>query len=202
MTMVQGTGGAAADDALRVHIAQQWPDRPHEEFTWRLGPMYERYPEFRVRRIAPTGPDDGWAYVTIGAWVGGDGPERTEFFLLSPVEEALHVETLAMLSYYHLDPTHPLRVGDSLAIGRPWLEGSNADRVIVTPAYSLPEDFELCSVGDLRITYRWLVPITEQESVYASEQGFAKLEERFEKSEVDLLNAVRPSLVMFNDEVH
>lgn len=74
--------------------------------------------------------------------------------------------------------------------------------MIVTPAYSLPEDFELCSVGDLRITYRWLVPITEQESVYASEQGFAKAEERFEKSEVDLLNAVRPSLVMFNDEVH
>lgn len=61
--------------------------------------MSERHPDFRVRCVSPLGADDGWVYATIGGWVAGEGIERDEFYLLSPVEEALHVEALAMLTY-------------------------------------------------------------------------------------------------------
>lgn len=90
-----------------------------------------------------------------------------------------------------------MRVGETFWLGRPWLEGSTADRLIATPAYSLPAEFEICAVGDLRITYRWLIPITREESVYACEQGFSALEDLFEQSGADLLDPRRSSLVRF-----
>ena len=40
-------------DGLRSHLDRFWPDRPHEEFVWTLGPIGESLPRFRVRRRVP-----------------------------------------------------------------------------------------------------------------------------------------------------
>ena len=34
----------------RAHLDAFWPDRVHEEFVWKLGPIGESLPRFRVRR--------------------------------------------------------------------------------------------------------------------------------------------------------
>ncbi|MGH9282263.1 MAG: RHS repeat-associated core domain-containing protein, partial [Acidimicrobiales bacterium] len=49
-------GAEEVRDAVRRHLEGFWPDHPQEEFSWTLGPIEERLPGFRVRRIAPVKP--------------------------------------------------------------------------------------------------------------------------------------------------
>lgn len=195
--MAVATAGAEKDvyDALREHIARHWPGHHHEEFSWRQGPIMGRLPQFRVRRVCPVHDSDAWVYCTLGAWEAGAGPHRTEFFILSPSETPQHVESLAMVTYFHLDDRYRLSVGRDMQIGHPWIEGSQADRFVVAPAHALPESFEVCRAGELEIHYRWLVPITPEESAYLHEHGFGALEDLMEQSQVNLLDPARASLV-------
>lgn len=55
---------------LSKHVAQWWPDRDQVELEWELGPIRERLPLFRVRRISPIGPGQGYIYLSIGAFEG------------------------------------------------------------------------------------------------------------------------------------
>jgi hypothetical protein len=77
---------------IRRHISEFWPDSPQQEFSRTLGPIAERLPRFRVRRVQPMQPTDPWVYLTVGAWEATDA-DRAEFFILSPGETPRHVET-------------------------------------------------------------------------------------------------------------
>jgi hypothetical protein len=63
----------------------------------------------RVRRVVPGRPSQPWVYAKVGACSPGIEEGRgSELLLLSPGEEPLHVELLAMVAHCHRDPRHRL----------------------------------------------------------------------------------------------
>jgi Suppressor of fused protein (SUFU) len=180
----------------RLHLDEFWPDRPHEEFLWTLGPIARSLPRFRVRRIEPTARRDPWVYVTVGAWEAtADDTHGTEFLLLSPSENPLHVELLAMVANFHADVRYRLRVGKTVDIGRPWLEGSTADHLLVSLPYPFGSALERCEVGERHIQFLWLVPITAAEADLVQRRGMETLERLLEQGNVDVISPKRRSLV-------
>jgi hypothetical protein len=180
----------------RSHLNGFWPDRPHEELVWTLGPIMQTLPRFRVRRIAPAERRDPWVYVTVGAWEAtADQPHGTEFFLLSPEENPLHVELLAMVANLHADDRYRLNVGSTINIGRPWMEGSTADHLLVSLPYPYGPALEQCELGERHVRYLWLVPITATEANLVRQQGLEVLERLLEQSNVNVMSPKRRSLV-------
>jgi suppressor of fused protein SUFU len=177
------------------HIETFWPDRPHEDFIWTLGPTGESLPRFRVRRIAPVKRRDPWVYVTLGVWEAtAQDAHGSEFLLLSPEENPLHVELLAMVANLHLDPRYRLNVGSTIDIGRPWIDGSAANHLLVSLPYPYGPALERCDLGERHIRFFWLVPITAAEAELARNNGHEALGRLLEESNVDLLAPKRRSL--------
>jgi hypothetical protein len=178
-----------------IHLAQFWHRGKHEDFTWTLGrPIQAKLPHFRVRRIAPPSLGDPWVYATIGVWEATP-TDPIELFLLAPDENPLHVELLAMAAHFHADPKYRLQIGSVIDIGRPWIEGSRCEQLLVSLPYPYGPDLERCTIGELIIRYLWLVPITPAEAGLARRDGADALERIFEANDVDLLAPNRPSLV-------
>jgi hypothetical protein len=188
------TVGEEVRDSVRRHLAGYWPDRPQEEFAWTLGPIEERLPGFRVRRVAPVKPTDPWVYVTVGASEAADG-DGVEFFILSRSESPRHVETLAMVASFHADERYRLSIGQTVNIGRPWMEGSAANHLLVSLPYPYGPSLEHLDAPGRHVQFLWLVPITEAEARYVREQGLEAVEQLLECSEVDVIAPSRRSLV-------
>jgi hypothetical protein len=183
-------------DGIRSHLDRVWPDRPHEEFVWTLGPIGQSLPRFRVRRIAPTEKRHPWVYVTVGAWEAtADDVHGTEFLLLSPTENPLHVELLAMVANLHADERYRLKVGSTINIGRPWMEGSVADHLLVSLPYPYGPGLERCELGERHVRVLWLVPITAAEADLVRSKGLEALERLLEQPDVNVLAPQRRSLV-------
>ena len=180
-----------------AHLDAFWPDRAADDFTWELGPLKERLPEFRVRCVSPQEQDDGWVYASLGAWEAtADTGAGCEFVVHSPVESALHVELLAMVVNFHADPAYvPLDVGRVVDIGRPWLPGSNLTHLLVSLPYPWGPELECCTLPGLHIRYLWLTPITASEAVFVHGHGAEALEQRLEAAAVNSLAASRASVV-------
>lgn len=185
---------SSVDDLVRRHVADFFPGRDHEEFRWTAGPIGERLPGFRVRRIAPAQRTDPWVYTTIGAWQATDGQDSKEFFLLSPTESPAHVETLAMVTYFHADHRYRLSIGSSVNIGRPWMDGGISDHLLVSLPYPYGPRLEHLDADGTHVQFLWLVPITSAEAAYKNERGLEALEQLLD-SGVDVLDPRRPSLV-------
>jgi hypothetical protein len=184
-----------AFEGERSHLDGFWPDRVHEEFVWTLGPIGRSLPRFRVRRIAPAKRRDPWVYVTVGAWEAtADDAHGTEFFLLSPSEDARHVELLSMVANFHADARYRLTVGSTMNIGRPWMDGSVADHLLVSLPYPYGPALELCQLRERHVRFLWLVPITAAEANLVRGQGLEALERLLEQSKVDVISPKRRSL--------
>jgi hypothetical protein len=183
-------------DGVRSHLDRFWRDRPHEEFVWTVGPISQTLPRFRVRRIAPIQRRDPWVYATIGAWEAtADATHGTEFVFLSPSESPAHVELLAMVANLHADPRYRLDVGSTVDIGRPWMEGSPADHLLVSLPYPFGPELERCELTDRHVRFLWLVPITAAEAALAKSQGMESLEQLLERTKVDVIAPNRRSVV-------
>ena len=181
--------------AIRSHLELFWPERPHEEFEWTVGPIGESLPRFRVRRIAARSSREAWVYASIGVWeVTRDKASGAEFFLLAPSESPFHVELLAMVANLHADPRYRLSVGSVVGIGRSWTEGSRCDHLLVSRPYPYGPRLERCEVGGRLIRFLWLVPITAGEAALARRDGVDALERLLEQSEINPIAPTRPSV--------
>jgi hypothetical protein len=180
----------------RSHLDRFWPDRSHEEFVWTLGPIRQSLPRFRVRCVAPAQRRDPWAYVTVGAWEAtADDVHGTEFILLSPTEDPRHVELLAMVANLHADPRYRLGLGSTVDIGRPWMDDSAADHLLVSLPYPYGPALEKCDLGERHVQFLWVVPITGAEADLVRSRGMDALECMLEESNVDVISPKRRSLV-------
>lgn len=185
----------AVSAALRSHLERFWPERPHEEFEWTIGPIGESLPRFRVRRIAARSAREAWVYASIGAWeVTRDEASGTEFFLLAPSESPFHVELLAMVANLHADPRYRLSVGSVVDIGRGWTEGSSCDHLLVSRPYPYGPRLERCEVEGRLIRFLWLLPITAGEADLARRDGVDALERLLEQNEINPIAPTRPSV--------
>jgi hypothetical protein len=181
---------------LQEHLERFFKGRRQEDFTWTIGSIQRSLPRFRVRRIEPATPDQPWAYVTIGAWEATvNEPHGTEFLLLSPTENPLHVELLAMVANLHADPRYRLAVGHTLKIGRPWIDGSTSDHLLVALPYLCGPEFEDFNLDGRHIRILWLVPITLAEAALVAEEDLEALEGLLEERGVNVVDPTRPSVV-------
>ncbi|WP_236240480.1 suppressor of fused domain protein [Streptomyces sp. CC228A] len=129
----------------------------------------------------------------MGAFSVAD-PMR-EFFIMSPVESPRHVETLAMVAHFHSFPQHHLGHGSVMDIGRPWIEGSEHQHLLVSWPYALDPRAATYASGKEEVTYLWLVPISADEADFARRKGTEALEDRLEGSGVNLVDPARVSTV-------
>ncbi len=185
-------------DLIHGHIHKVWPDRVIEFYSWELGPILKSMPEFRVARIEPNDSTQSWVYISAGmsevVRIGGHG---VELFLLSPFKEALHVELFAMLVNYCCDPATPeLNLHSIFDIGRPWIEGSDCDHILVSLPYTLGPRVEWLSSGpNKKIRVLWALPISAKEASFAKLNGVEALEKKFDSWKINPVDPNRPSVV-------
>jgi hypothetical protein len=100
-----------------------------------------------------------------------------------------------MVANFHADPRYGVWLGKTINIGRPWMDGSNCDHLLVSLPYTLGKDFEWCSVGEFAIRFLWLLPITAAEAEFLSLHGQEALEQKFDESGFNIYDSHRASIV-------
>lgn len=196
MTMINSYS-SSIDAAVLSHLRRQWPERAILRYEWTLGPISSSISDFRVAVVEPKERSDPWIYSSCGAWKARTSEDaRYEFFLMAPMENAAHVETLAMLANFHADEKYEVGPGSIVNLGRPWVDGSLCDHALISLPYMQGKDFEWLETksGISRIRFLWLVPITTQEARIARDGGIENFEALLEDSGVDVLNFGRKSL--------
>jgi len=184
--------------AIEAHVRGFFNNSPIELFSWELGGIKDSIPFFRVMRLQQ---GNKWVYISNGASIQRKaGNYGVEFVIISPREEPRMVELLAMVSHFHSAPRHqPLDVGSTIAIGEPWLEESTCNHLLLSLPYPFGprlEWFHMTDAAHARFT--WLVPVTEDEAIFAGEHGIEPLEELFEKAQLNYLSVNRSSVLEQN----
>lgn len=181
-------------DAIRAHYEIFFKGHQATELPWERGAIVQAIPSFRTIRAAPGPKTRLWTYLSVGAWEVAHCPvHRLEFFLLALEPEPSHVETLAMLAFYHRD--HRLGLGHTLPIGRPWLPGSDLDHLLLSLPYTFGPRLENLSCLGIEVQVLWAIPISESEKRFRHQEGLEALEVRFEQSDLDYWNPARASVV-------
>jgi hypothetical protein len=180
--------------ALRKHYKRFFRSHDQAEFSWDKGPLRSKMPDFRVMRFTPGPQTTLWTYLTIGAWEVDHCPtHRHEFFVIAREPHDSHVETLAMMAYYHLK--NRLGLGHTLPNGRPWLPGSTLDHFLLSLPYTFGPKLEELSVGDVEIQVLWALPITESEVRFRHDHGLEALESRFEDCDLEYWDHQRGAVI-------
>lgn len=178
------------------HIDAYWTKNRKDFFTWEIGPIQSTVPGFCVCRVRPLHNDDPWVYVSVGASEIATGLDyAVEFLLLAPDEDAQHVETLSIVTYYHATTGVKLDVGRVIDIGRPWIEGSVCDRLLVSLPYPYGPMLEWFMQGSRQsIRFLWLLPISPTEAQFARIHGVEILEQRFDDAAINAIDPRRPTV--------
>lgn len=155
----------------------------HEVFAIDPPAAYaDRVPGLQIIEVRP-GPElDLTSYVTLGCWEAvQQGGQGTEFVLTARTPDLAHVETLAAAAAQHCrTPASRLDRGSIVRLDRPWLPGSECDRLLVTLPYPYGPQFEWCRWWSKVARFLWLMPITPLEEAFVADAGVDALEERFE----------------------
>ncbi len=85
--------------------------------------------------------------------------------LAAPEASDRHVQTLAMVYFYHASGgSFALDHGHTVPVGRPWVPGSACDHLLVSLPYPWGPSLEDCPLPDGgHIRALWLLPITKAE---------------------------------------
>lgn len=176
------------------HCTKFFDGHDRTVWSWKLGPIADVAPWFKVLRYAP-GPRTGqWAYVSVGAsLLSAPGAKKLEFILLTENETPRAIELLAMITHYHHD--YGLDMFHSLPVGQPWLDGANCDHLLVSLPYPLGPDLEVCCLRDEHVQILWLLPITSAEAAFKKTNGVDALEEKFDEAAIEYWRIDRESVV-------
>src|SRR5688500_3471696 len=163
-----------ATRAVTDHVKRFFEGHDVRPLNWSAGPIRKRVPEFGVLAVAPGPKLVGlWTFISVGCW---DATQQEghglEFVLMAEGEDEIHAESLAMAAYYHARPLEQrLDHGHTVPIGRPWVDDSLSDHLLVALPYPLGPNFEVCSWRGGHARLLWLLPITEAERAFKSTQG-------------------------------
>lgn len=172
------------------HIQSFWLDSIVRNYTWTYGKIVRQLPDFSVFSIKPNNRNY-WIYVSSGISEFLD----QEFFIISPIETAEHIETLAMLASTGLAYPESFRLNCTVNIGKPWLECSQMSRFLISLPYLYGRDWEYMNYLDKTVRFFWLLPITDEEHTYIQNNGADSLENLFEIKNINYLEINRPSVV-------
>lgn len=180
--------------SITKHVSSFWPTSHIKVRKWPTGPVAELGRDFAVLELSPTRESNNlWVYCTAGTGATDDA-QQYEFALFSPSADERHIETLTMLSHYHLFESS-LGLGHIVNIGQPWVEGSRCDRLLLSLPYPFGPRLEWLRSGSLTIQFLWALPITPEEAAFVKQNGLEQLEERFDAAKLQYWNARRQSVV-------
>ena len=185
----------AVVERIKQHLLTVWPDAHLRVCRWQKGPVGELGRDFSVLELSPTRESNGlWVYCTAGTGKVKTQGYRHEFFLLSSSSDPRHVETLTMVSHYHRFES-PLTVGHVVPIGRPWMDGSQCDRLLMSLPYPFGPKLEWLKSDELEIPLLWALPITAREAQYARQNGIEALEQCFDSVKLKYWDSDRQDVV-------
>lgn len=188
----QSCGGTCG--TLYDHVQAAFVGRDIEVFVWTAGPMQRHNPHFRVLRVGPSRPGDVWTYVSVGGWAETAGAGAgLELIMCTATPEERAIELVTKAAYFHRGGK--LGVGAVVPVGQPWLPGSRCDRLLVSRPYPFPAELATCHVGERRVEFVWLLPITPAERDLKVAEGLEALESRFEEIGLRYWQVDRPSAV-------
>lgn len=182
---------------IRDHVKNVWQGREIEYFSWDLGPIKKVLPDFRVARVRPKKESESWVYVSQGmSAIHRPNVGRLEVFVLSPKEEALHVELLAMVAHFCADPKLSLDLYSILDIGRPWIEGGSCNHLLISLPYTVGPRLEWMKPQDGEaVRFLWALPITKAEAGFARRNDVESLEQLFDEHRINPVDPGRASVV-------
>jgi hypothetical protein len=190
------TASTGAPCKVREHVSRFFPHRKLDVLRWKRVPIQEALPGFEILRLAPNKNELGWLFFSNGAsTVRTSHGNRYEFFVISPIDDPIHIETLSMVAAFAADPDYAIYPGKILEIGRSWIQGSNLDHLLVSLPYPFGPGLEQCGQGSLSVQILWLQPISSAEVKFAEKNGLEALECEFERQKIDYVAISRPSVV-------
>lgn len=181
--------------ALEAHVRRFWDGHIIEPATWDSGPVIERLPYFSSYRILPIVAGGAWVYVTVGASVDIGDIQGVEFLIMSPWADSVHSETLAMVSHFNSYDAHRLDVGSIVNIGRPWMDDSRMDHLLVSLPYSYGPGLEWAPPEAGGARFLWLLPIHKGEADFVRNNGLERFEEILDARQINILEVDRRSVV-------
>jgi hypothetical protein len=163
-------------------------------YRWTKGASFAALPDLQIVEITIGSKVH---YVTAGASRILDQPGYgLEFCLIANAPSCTFVELMTMVTYLHSMPEHRLGVGHTLNIGRPIVDASVLDRLLVSLPYPYGSGFEFAHASDgAHIRFLWLVPIGTREAQFRHDHGLEALEARFEEEALDFADLSRPEVV-------
>jgi hypothetical protein len=176
---------------IAKHYEERWK-APGEPVNWRLGPVEQLPPGFRVLVFAPRESRKMWTYATCGMSRQGDAPP-IELHVFSPVRDEGQVELLTVVAHYHLTGAY-LDVGHTVNFGRPWFPRSKCNHGLISLPYLDGPKLEWLKKPECSTRFLWLIPITDEELRFKKAHGLEALESRFEEQRFNYLDPMRPSV--------
>ncbi len=145
---------------IHDHVRRFFAGHKVKERQWAESFISELYPDFSVLEIEPGSKAGNWNFVSSGTWeVAQEGAGLTEFTIITDKPGLRQIQILTMNHLYHRD--HNLIVGDSYALGDPWVKGSKCTHMLVSLPYPYGPDFEICAFGDSHLHIYWLLPVAD-----------------------------------------
>jgi hypothetical protein len=180
------------NNQIAAHYQRSW-GVDGKAVQWKLGPMAQLMPDFRILVFAPTKSRKMWTYATCGMSQQPDAP-ALELHLFSPVATDAHIELLTVITHYHITGAY-VGLGHTVNFGRPWLPNSKCDYGLISLPYLDGPPLEWMESDGNKIRFLWLVPLYSKEVEFKKIHGLEELETRLEGSGLDYLDPRRRSAV-------
>ena len=179
--------------ALQTHY-ENYFETASIKHTWNNGPVEKLNPTFAVLEFPPNNKHQMWTYCSSGMSVDKLDNNLIELFIFSPISDSSLVELITVCASYHRTSL-PLKIHDTVNIGKSWLANSECDHGFISLPYLDGEELEIFKFDEETIHCYWLIPITEKERDYKIENGYESLEQLFEEKQINYLDPNRPCLI-------
>jgi hypothetical protein len=178
--------------AIKEHYSRCW-SADCESIKFDRGPIDDLPSAFRILRFRPRVNRTMWTYATqcMSRPVDGEGVEL-HMFTDGAHDEV--VELLVATAHYHRTGMR-LGLGHTVNFGQPWIAGSQCDRGLLSLPYLDGPALEWLERDGVKIHFLWLVPVTGTEVAFAHRNGIEALERRFEASNFNYVDPLRPAVV-------
>lgn len=181
------------DKRIRDHYTDKWNNTPDIR-TLKTNSNNAGIDNFHVLVFRPNENRDMWTYATCGM---STMKEKTplELHIFSKNEDNELVELLTAIAYYHRKQN--LDLSHTINFGRSWADNSKCDHGLISLPYLDGPKLENLYIPsyDENIKFYWLIPIMKNEVDYKKKYGIDALEDKFDSSNFNYLDASRQSVI-------
>lgn len=179
-------------NSIILHYTSVW-DGDCSELKLNEGAMFKEIPNFSILEFPPTHNRKHWIYATKG--MSCFRAEKIELHLFSKRQDVDLIKLLTVIAYYHYSSKDKIGLNHTVNFGQGWQLSSICTFGLISLPYPYGPDLENFEYCGVIIKCYWLIPITLQERNFKIENGIDSLENMFEKSNVDLLDPFRKSIL-------